>query len=302
MRLKSLLFVPASDERKLRKALASEAEGVVLDLEDSVLEDNRPHAREAVKGFLRDAHGKRPQVFVRINRLGTRAALYDAAAAVAGGADGLVLPKADGIDDVRHLGWLLDGLEAMAERPVGATRIIVVLTETARSVLNMASYAAGHPRLAAVTWGAEDLSACLGAVSKYEANASLGHIYAHARAQCLLVAAATGVPAIDTAYIDFRDEAGLASDCQASFHAGFSGRLAIHPAQIPIIHRCYRPTAEQVADALKVVRAFAECPGAGAVSIDGRMYDRPHLAQAQRILDLAEAGSGRGAAGMEAPV
>lgn len=288
MTMRSLLFVPADSDKKLAKAEDSSADVLILDLEDAVAPSRKPAARQMAAAYLRQAN-RAPgwKAYVRINPLSDQAAMYDLASVVVEGLDGVVLPKANGIEDVTRLSHCLDVLEARAGLEVGSTRILVVATETAPAVLNMAGYQQSHPRLVGLTWGAEDLSAALGAITNREADGSLSHAYLVARSMCLMVAAAAGVSPIDTLYADFRDMAGLQEDCHASRRRGFSGRIAIHPDQVDVINVAYSPSEEDLARARAVVAAFAAEPDAGTVGIDGRMYDRPHLVQARRTLAAA---------------
>ncbi|WP_041657916.1 CoA ester lyase [Azoarcus sp. KH32C] len=289
MKMRSLLFVPADNEKKLDKARASTADVLILDLEDSVAGSRKATAREMASRYLRETRGARTwQAFVRINPLSEPGALFDLASVVGEGLDGVVLPKANGIEDVARLAYCLDVLEARCGIPVGRTRILTVATETAAAMLNMGGYAQSHPRLAAITWGAEDLSAALGASTNREADGMLSHAYLMARSMCLIAAAAARVSAIDTLHVDFRDAAGLEAACAESRRRGFTGRIAIHPDQVDIINRCYSPSEEDLALARAVIAAFAAQPDAGTVGIDGRMYDRPHLVQAHKT--LANAG------------
>ncbi|MBD5802281.1 (3S)-malyl-CoA thioesterase [Azoarcus sp. Aa7] len=290
MKMRSMLFVPADNEKKLDKARASTADVLILDLEDSVAAARKATAREMASRYLRETRGVRnSQAFVRINPLSEQGALFDLASVVGEGLDGVVLPKANGMDDVVRLGHCLDVLEARCGIPLGRTRIVVVATETAAAMLNMGGYARSHPRLAGITWGAEDLSAALGASSNREADGQLSHAYLLARSMCLVASAAAGVAPIDTLHADFRDASGLEAACAESRRRGFTGRIAIHPDQVDIINRCYAPSAEDLELARAVIAAFAAQPDAGTVGIDGRMYDRPHLVQAHRTLADAEA-------------
>ena len=288
MRMRSLLFVPADSDKKLDKARQSAADVLILDFEDAVAAPRKRVAREMAAAYLRETRGNRRwSAFVRINPLSEAGAMYDLAAVVGQGLDGIVLPKANGIEEVIRLGHCLDVLEARTGLPVGSTRILVVATETAPAMLNITGYTRSHPRLAGLTWGAEDLSAVLGASTNREANGELSHAYLMARSMCLMAAAAAGVAPIDTLFADFRDAAGLAADCAASRRRGFSGRIAIHPDQVEAINAGYSPSAEDLALAREVIAAFAAQPDAGTVGIAGRMYDRPHLVQAHRTLAAA---------------
>ena len=288
MRLRSLLFVPADSARKFDRAREAGADGLILDLEDSVAPDQKAAARECLGARIAAAEGPRDwSLWVRINGFGSGLAMADLAAAVRPGLDGIVLPKAAGAADVARLAHCLDALEARAGLPEGRIRIIPVATETAAAVFALPGYAPAHPRLAALTWGAEDLSADIGAASHSDGAGRWFGPYEMARNLCLLAATAAGVPALDTVRTDFRDLDALAGDCAASFRDGFAGRLAIHPAQLPVIHAGYTPAPEDLALARRILAAFDADPGLGAVGIDGRMYDIPHLTRARRLIAAA---------------
>ncbi len=289
MRLTSLLFVPADSERKYRKARGTVADGLILDLEDSVAPPNKDAARAMVAGWL-DEGLDGPALWVRVNALDTGLTLADLAAVVRPGLAGIILPKANGGQDVAQLGHYLDALEARAGLPAGGIRIIVVATETAQAMFNLGSYAPAHPRLAALTWGAEDLSAVVGATSNKGADGDWSQPYQLARSLCLMAAAAAEVPALDTLYADFRNEAGLIEACGVSRRDGFAGRLAIHPAQVEPINRAFAPSDEDLALAARIVAAFEADPTLGTIGIDGKMYDIPHLKQARRTLASVQKG------------
>ena len=287
MMLRSMLFVPADSERKLAKGAGSGADALILDLEDSVEAAHKPLARDAAAAYIQ-AHAteRSPQIYVRINPLDSGMALADLAAVAVPGLAGIVLPKADGAADVLRLGHYLDALEARGAMPAGSTSVVTVATETAAAMLSMHTYAARLPRLVALTWGAEDLSAAVGAMSNREEDGSYSPLYALARSYCLCAAAAAGVAAIDTLYPDFRDAAGLARTSRVARRQGFNGRLAIHPDQVAVINEAFTVTDAERAKAKAIVDAFAVNNGAGAIAIDGVMYDLPHLKQARRTLGL----------------
>lgn len=288
MRLRSLLFVPGDSERKFDKARASGADGLILDLEDAVAPSRKAEARALVARLLDDSAARDWAFWVRVNALETGLALEDLAAVVAPGLAGIVLPKSDGAADLVRLGHYLDALEAKAKMAAGAVKVLVVSTETPAAMFNLGSYAPAHPRLAALTWGAEDLGAALGASANKEADGEWAFPYQVARSMCLFASAAAGVPAVDTLYSDFRDKIGLAASCQRSRRDGFTGRIAIHPEQVEAINRCFTASADDIAHARRVVEAFEAAPDAGAVGLDGKMLDIPHLKQARRVLASAE--------------
>ena len=284
MRLRSLLFVPGDSERKFARAKDCGADALILDLEDSVAPPQKAAARAHVAGLI-DGAPKRSWLFiVRINALDTGLALDDLAAVVKPGLDALLIPKVNGAADLERVGHYLDALEARAGMSQGSVKLMSVATETAKAMFALGSYAPAHPRLIALTWGAEDLSAALGATDNKEPDGSWTFPYEFARAQCLFAASAAEVAAIDTLFADFRDAEGLEIDCRRSRRDGFVGRLAIHPDQVPVINRCYAPSEAEIAHARKIVAAFEANPGAGALGVDGKMVDLPHLKAARKTL------------------
>jgi citrate lyase subunit beta / citryl-CoA lyase len=288
MRLRSLLFVPGDSDRKIARGAASGADALIFDLEDSVAPAAKAKAREAVAALIDDPAPRRHARFVRINPFDTGLALGDLAAVVKPGLDGILVPKADGAADIVRIGHYLDALEARTEMPPGSVRISVVATETPAAMFNLGSYAPPHPRLAALTWGAEDLAAAIGATDNKDEDGRWTFPYQTARAHCLFAAAAAGVPAIDTLYADFRDAEGLAADCGLARRDGFTGRIAIHPDQVATINACFSPSDADVAQARRIVAAFAAAPDSGTIGLDGRMYDIPHLKAAERTLAAHE--------------
>ena len=282
--MRSFLFVPADSERKLARSRQSGADALILDLEDSVVPANRPAARAQARAFLagvRDAGFRR---YVRINPLESGAALDDLAAVLPGKPHGILLPKCLP-EDVRTLDHYLTAFEAAFGLTPAAVRIIAIATETPAAIFALGRYAGVSPRLEGITWGAEDLAACLGG-SNRKFDGSYDDAYRLARALCLLAAADAGVMPIDTIYTDFKDEAGLVVECAAARRSGFVAKMAIHPAQLSAINSAFSATPEDLAWARKVVAVFAENPDAGTVALDGKMVDGPHLTLARRLLGL----------------
>jgi citrate lyase subunit beta/citryl-CoA lyase len=286
--LRSLLFVPGDSERKFAKAAACGADGLILDLEDAVAAAQKPAARQFVAELLARRQPSSWSFWVRINSWDTGITALDLSAVVQPGLNGVLLPKANGADDVARLSEALDGLEARAGVETGLTKILVVATETPTAMFNLGTYAPAHPRLAGLTWGAEDLSAAVGAATNKGPDGAWSHPYQLARSLCLFAAAAAEVAPIETLFADFRDADGLAESCRTARRDGFTGRIAIHPEQVPIINRCFTPSAEDVEHARRVVEAFAAEPATGTVGIEGKMYDIPHLKAAHRILAAFE--------------
>lgn len=290
--IRSFLFIPGDSDKKLSKVDDCGADAVILDLEDAVAPANKTLAREKVATFLkaRPRSGRKVQLWVRINPLDTSLALDDLVAVVAGAPDGLMLPKANGPDDVRILGHHLDALEAAFGIEQGAIRILPVATETAIAPFRLGDYAtAGLARLAGLTWGAEDLAAAIGASTNLAPDGQWAITFRMVRSLTLLAAHAAGVPAIETLYVNFRDNDGLVASSRAARAEGFSGRIAIHPAQVSGINAAFTPSEDEVAFAQRVIDAFAQAGNAGTVGIDGKMFDIPHLRQAQQVLASADA-------------
>jgi len=282
--MRSLLFVPADSERKLARAPHSGADALILDLEDSVVPANRPVARCQARDFLASIGGERFRRYVRINPLSSSAALDDLAAVVPGKPDGILLPKCVP-EDLRTLDHYLAALEAASSITQGTIRVIAIATETPAAMFALGGYAGVSARLEAITWGAEDLAACLGG-SNRRADGTYDDVFRLARSLCLLGATAAGVMAIDTIYTDFNDAAGLAAESVAARRSGFAAKMAIHPAQVPVINHAFSTSEEELAWARKVVAGFAANPGAGTIALDGRMVDKPHLTLARRLLGL----------------
>ena len=282
--MRSLLFVPADSERKLARAPHSGADALILDLEDSVVPANRTLARRQARDFLVSTTAGGLRRYIRINPLSSGAALDDLAAVVPGKPDGILLPKCLP-EDLRTLDHYLAALEVATSVSCGTIRVIAIATESPAAMFALGRYAGVSARLEAITWGAEDLAACLGG-SNRRADGTYDDVYRLARSLCLLGATAAGVMAIDTIYTDFNDAAGLAAESAAARRSGFAAKMAIHPAQVPVINHAFSASEEELAWARKIVAVFAENPGVGTIALDGRMVDKPHLTLARRLLGL----------------
>lgn len=292
--MRSLLFVPADAGPKLDKAMASGADAVIIDLEDSISPERKAHARAACLDYLKSAQPKaqRSRLLVRINGLDTGLTDADLAAIVPGKPDAILFPKAEGGESLVHLDAKLTAQEAIAGVTEGSIKVLAQNVESSLGLFMAGTFRGVSPRLIGMTWGPEDLSAELGAEANRDAQGILTEPYRLARSICLFSAAAAKVPAIETIYADFRNTEGLRRETMDSRRDGFTGRLAIHPAQVPVINEVYTPSVEQIEKAKAVIAAFAAQPGAGAVGIDGKMYDRPHLVRAQRLLAAAGLAGG----------
>jgi citrate lyase subunit beta/citryl-CoA lyase len=271
---RSWLFVPADSERKIAKALESDADAVIFDLEDSVAPAQKAAARDILKSLPKQSNG--PQWWVRINPLGTEYHKDDLSLIGSAYVHGIVLPKSESGADVIEL----------AHR-TGNIPIHAIVTETPASLFGLLSYRQPGSPLAAMSWGAEDLSAALGASSKYDEDGKLSFTYRLARSLCLAGAVAAGVQPVDGVFADFRDDEGLREEAEAARREGFTGKLAIHPAQVAVINAAFTPSTEEVQSAEEIVAAFEAHPDAGVLSVGGRMVDRPHLVQARRVLERA---------------
>ena len=296
MPIRSWLFVPGDSEAKLAKVAGLGADVIIVDLEDAVAPAAKPAARVLAHKFLQVHRtqvlaGNRHRRWVRINALDTPFWRDDLAAVMPAAPRGIMVPKASGPEQLRLLAAELYELEQRSGIPTGSTQIIPLVSETAQSALSISAYgdpAITFPRLAGLTWGAEDLSAAIGASRKRDANGQWTDLFRMIRAQVLLVAHARGVPPIDTLHADFRDTAGLKIIARAAYEDGFAGMLAIHPDQVRIINEAFTPRPEELARALAIVSAFEDAGGAGVVQLNGQMLDQPHLAQARALIERGQ--------------
>ena len=271
---RSWLFVPADSDKKVAKAIDSEADAIIFDLEDSVVSGRKATARDILKKLPKRDGG--PDWWVRINPLGSEHHKDDLELISRGDIGGIVLPKAESGADIIQL-----------MHRTGTIPVHAIVTESGASLFNLLSYRDPKSPLVAMSWGAEDLSAALGASSKYDFNGELSFTYRLARSLCLAGAVAAGVQPVDGVFADFKDEGGLKQEAEAAQREGFTGKLAIHPAQVRIINQAFTPTPEEVDHANAVIDAFAAEPEAGTLSVNGRMVDRPHLEQARRVIARA---------------
>jgi citrate lyase subunit beta/citryl-CoA lyase len=285
--MRSLLFVPGDDERKIAKALDSSADALILDLEDAVAPQRKRAAREVCASVLRNAKTSKA-LFVRMNALDTADAAQDLAAVVGAKPFGLVLPKCRHGDDARRLARELDAMETREGMEPDGIRILPIVTETAASLFGLGTYAEPPiPRLYGMMWGGEDLAADIGASANRDASGRYTAPYELARALCLLGAAAASVLPVDAVYTNFRDSEGLKAEALEGLRSGFGAKAAIHPAQVDVINEAFTPSRSDVEWATRVVAAFDAAGGAGVAAIDGRMLDRPHLRGARRVLERA---------------
>ena len=275
--MRSLLFVPGDSERKIMKALDSQADVVILDLEDAVAPDNKASARQLCAEVLKTPANGRKR-YVRVNPLTSGLTTTDLEAVLPAGPDGLLQPKTETGKDVRQLVEMIGG-----DLP-----IIAIATETAGAIFGLGTYVSAGSQLEALTWGAEDLSNEVSALASRDDEGDLTSPYQLARNLCLFGARAAEVEPIDTVYVDFRNEAGLKSECLAAVRDGFTAKLAIHPAQIPVINEAFTPSQSAIAEAQRVIDAFAAAGNPGVINLDGQMYDIPHLKRARKLIARAE--------------
>jgi len=281
-----MLFVPGDRPERFAKAIGSGADAVILDLEDSVTPAQRPAARKAIAEFL--LKGDRPvPAWVRTNPVQSDEALLDLVAVIQGRPDGVILPKARSGADVLQLDYWLQALEATYGIDSGSIRLIPMVTETAGALLQMASFVPTSARVLAMTWGAEDLATELGAGGNRDGDGTYAAPYQLASSLCLYTAAAAGVSAIDTVDTEIKDLAAVERRARASRRAGYTAKLAIHPAQIPALHAAFTPSESEVEHAERVLAAFAQAPASGAFMVDGKLVDRPHVLQAERVIAAA---------------
>ena len=291
--IRSLLFAPGDDEKKMGKASSIGADCVILDLEDSVTETRKPLARDMVSQFLTTVIGSDVEFYVRVNPIDSKFCKQDIAKVLPSQPKGIVLPKANGPEDMGTVANYLDILEAEHGIELDSTKILPVATETAAAVFTLGAYANVTPRLSGLTWGAEDLGAAVGASVNLQPNKNWTTPYQMVRALCLFGAHAADVQAIDTVMADFRDLDQLKKVCDEARQDGFTGKIAIHPAQVPIINEFFSPTIEELQHAKAVLAVFEANPDAGTLQLEGKMIDRPHIVQAARIVKLAAQISAR---------
>lgn len=289
--MRSMLFVPADSERKMARSLASAADALILDLEDSVAAERRPVAREMTAAFIADARAKgaRTELWVRINPLDSVDWEKDLDGVMAAAPAGIIQPKPSSGEDVHKLSVALTHAESRHGLIAGSTRILPIVTEVPISVLQLHTYVGSSTRLAAMSWGAEDLGAVIGSLANRDETGNFTPLYALVRNLCLITASAAGTEPMDTVYVDFKNEKGLEAETRIAKRDGFTGKMAIHPGQVDTINAVFTPSADEIAHAQQVAGAFAANPGAGVASLDGKMIDMPHLKLANRVLAQAKA-------------
>jgi citrate lyase beta subunit len=284
---RSLHFVPGSNERMMTKALTLPADGLILDLEDAVTVEKKPEAREAVLRWLQTLDFGGRERWIRMNALATDFGEADLEGTIEGRPDGYVVPKLRRAAEVRDVVQVLDRLEEKHRVPFGSTRLLLIATETPEGLLRIDDLASASHRIAAISWGMEDLSAAMGIPRTRKADGVMLDLFRYARVKTVLAAAAAGVEALDTVYVDIPDLEGLRRECQEAVWMGFTGKISIHPTQIPVINLAFTPTTEEVAEARELLSAFEAHKGSGAFAFKGRMVDQPHLTRARKLLERA---------------
>ena len=288
LRMRSWLFAPGDSDKKMKKAADGEADIVILDLEDAVVESGKADARNAIAELLRSKdEAQRARLWVRVNPLDGKWTADDLAIVMPARPGGIMLPKSRGRADVEELDRQMTALEVENGIEPGSTPVIALVTETAAAMFTTGDYA-GAPRLVGMTWGAEDLADSLGAQSNKDFEGEFAFTYKLARSLCLLGAAAAEVVPVETIDTNFRDLEGLRKRAIEVRRQGYRGMLAIHPAQVPVINEAFTPSEEEVAEAREIVALFEDNPGAGAIGWRGGMLDRPHLSRARQLLAQAE--------------
>ena len=279
---RSWLFVPGDSERKLAKGPATGADILILDIEDSVSPARKPVARKMIADYLSSAARNGAPLWVRINGLHTPYWRDDVEAAMAGAADGIVLPKPRSPADVFAVAELMDRLEDPGRGE--PARILALAGETARGLMSLHEYRPGLPRLTALSWGSEDLGTDVGALRRRRDDGSLLPLYEVARALTLTAATVADVDAIEAVYADFRNLDGFRQFAEEALEMGYVGGAAIHPAQVEVLNEVFTPSDDQLAEAREIIAEFERSGETGVLSIRGKMVDQPHLAQARKLL------------------
>ena len=284
---RSVHFVPGGNERMLVKALGTNADSLIFDLEDAVTPDRKDEVRVIVASWLADTDFGTKEKTVRMNPLDTPWGLADLEATMVSPPDAYVVPKPETLDGLNAIDAELSRLERLHGHPDRGVGLILI-AETPLGALNNPTFP-GCPRVEAMTWGGEDMSAVLGVPGNRDAHGNYLSVYQHTRVVTLLSAAAGGVQPLDAVYVDFRDIDGLREECEEGARLGFTGKLSIHPDQIDVINEAFTPAPKLVAEARALIEAFDEAQAQGrmAFSFNGQMVDMPHLSRARALLERA---------------
>ena len=284
---RSFHFVPGGNEKMIAKALTLPADALILDLEDAVTVEKKAEARGVVLRWLQTLDFGPRERWVRMNPLATGFGEADLEGTVQGRPDGYVVPKPRNAADVRAVAVILDRLEEKHGVPFGSIKLVLIATETPDGLLNIAEVVRGSPRVVATSWGVEDLSAALGLPRTRDVDGNYLDIPRYARVMTVLAAAAAEIEAIDTVFTDIPNLEGLRRECQEAVSMGFTGKISIHPSQIPVINEVFTPSREEVQEARELIAAFEEHrrKGSGAFAFRGRMVDMPHLNRAEKVIE-----------------
>ncbi len=277
--------MPGDSLRKIAKAAQLEADSVVMDLEDAVAPTNKPLARRTTHDALHEMNFGRRERLVRVNAWQTPFFEDDVRSTIGGRPDGYVIPKVNSADDLKAARALIADAASEHNLDPSAVKLLAII-ETARGVLNVREIAEVGPPLEALIFGADDLAADIGA-KRTRSNIEV----LYARSAVVIAAAANGLQAIDIVFFDLNDLAGLEAECAFGRQLGYTGKMVIHPRQLDVVNRAFSPTAEEIAQAQRVVQAAQEhaANGIGAFALDGRMVDGPIIKQAERVLMQARA-------------
>jgi len=281
---RSFLFAPGNHPRRVEKCLTLGADAVILDLEDAVANAEKAGTRAVVVQAL--SAPRRCQGYVRVNALGTQWCHGDFMAVVAEGVDGIVLPKVEGAGDLQTAEWLLAALERERGLPEGGIDLIPII-ETGAGYSNIKAIAAAARRTRRLAFGAGDFTLDVGITWSREETELLPY-----RTACVVESRAAGLePPVDTVWVSLKDPEGFAASVRRARDLGFQGKLCIHPDQVPVVNECFRPTDAQIAQARKVVDAFAQAErdGLAAIQVDGQFVDYPIVYRAQRLIARADA-------------
>ena len=286
---RSLHFVPGANDKMFSKSLASSADSLILDLEDAVTPQKKDDARQVIKDWLNSAEFSGKEKTVRINPIDSPWGLKDIEVVMQGHPDSLVIPKVSSYQELQTLDDALTHWESQLELQEKSVNLILITTETPASILNLPSFT-DCERVAALSWGAEDLAASLGSTRNRGPDGSYLDIYKHCRNMTLICAAAGNVQAIDTVFVDFKDSKGLQNDCEEASWMGYTGKMTIHPDQLEVVNAAFSPGETEVSTAKRLIEAFAEAEKQGlmAIAFEGQMVDVPHLNRAKKLLARAE--------------
>jgi len=290
-RRRALHFVPGGNDRMFTRAITLPADGLILDLEDAVAPDRKAATRGVVREWLAQKDFGGRERWVRMNPIATGLGEADLAETIAGRPDGYVVPKPGRAADIREIARILDRLEQQHAIPNGATRLTVIATETPEGLLNIREISTASPRTVAISWGVEDLGAAMGLGRVRDGAGRYLDIPRYARVMCSVVASAAGVEAIDTVFTDIADLDGLRRECEEGVAMGFTGKISIHPSQIPVINDVFTPAKDAVDEARELIALFEVNARHGiyAFTFKGQMVDAPHLNRAKKL--LARAGA-----------